>query len=173
MKENYSFLKDNSALTEIRKHKWIESEKLGHELGFASAAIDWVKKYGASWKQNRFQDKNNPLQEKRRYRRFNQRFPIQLTVNDSNIACFTDNFNLLGLSCTIPDFIPSNTNAKVTIRFQKSGIPQIKSHFHFESRISRVSHSQRLRSGRSHNIFVPFSKEVREFVQQHAETLCN
>ena len=53
MDMNYSFLKDDLALAEIRKHKWIESEKLGGEIGFATAAIDWIKKYGPQWKQYR------------------------------------------------------------------------------------------------------------------------
>ncbi|MCK5013580.1 MAG: hypothetical protein KAS66_07155 [Candidatus Omnitrophica bacterium] len=47
---NYSFLKDELALEEIRKHKWIESEKQKKEIGFATAAVDWIKKYGQSWK---------------------------------------------------------------------------------------------------------------------------
>ncbi len=45
----YSFLNDTLALEEIRKHKWIESEKAGCEIGFATAAVDWVKKYGEGW----------------------------------------------------------------------------------------------------------------------------
>lgn len=59
MKVDYSFLKDELALLEIRKHKWIESEKLGREIGFASAAWDWVQKYGAAWKQFRLATENN------------------------------------------------------------------------------------------------------------------
>ena len=55
MKTNYSFLKDEVALSEIRKHKWIESEKLGCEMGFATAAFDWINKYGSGWRQFRLQ----------------------------------------------------------------------------------------------------------------------
>ncbi len=50
MKSKFSFLKNESSLSEIRRHKWIESEKLGYELGFATAAVDWIKKYGEGWK---------------------------------------------------------------------------------------------------------------------------
>ena len=53
MKKQYSFLKDELAITEIRKHKWIESEKAGCEIGFATAAYDWVTKYGEAWLQFR------------------------------------------------------------------------------------------------------------------------
>ena len=59
MKTEYSFLKDELALLEIRKHKWIESEKLGREVGFATAALDWINKYGAAWKQFRLKTENN------------------------------------------------------------------------------------------------------------------
>ena len=49
MKNDYPFLKDQLALQEIYKHKWIESEKAGREIGFASAAVDWITRYGADW----------------------------------------------------------------------------------------------------------------------------
>jgi hypothetical protein len=49
MENHYSFLKDEMALAEIRKHKWIESEKKGYELGFATCALDWIQKYGDQW----------------------------------------------------------------------------------------------------------------------------
>ena len=42
MYSNYSFLRDELALEEIRKHKWIESEKQQKEVGFATAAVDWI-----------------------------------------------------------------------------------------------------------------------------------
>ena len=37
-------------IDEIEKHKWIESEKAGHDLGEA-ARIDWVKKYAAKFRE--------------------------------------------------------------------------------------------------------------------------
>ncbi|MEW5894262.1 MAG: hypothetical protein AB1650_00645 [Candidatus Omnitrophota bacterium] len=52
--EKYSFLNDDYAQFEIRKHKWIISEKAGHEIGFATAAVDWIKNYGDTWKFYRF-----------------------------------------------------------------------------------------------------------------------
>lgn len=35
-------------IEEIEKHKWIESEKAGHDLGEV-ARIDWIVKYAAKW----------------------------------------------------------------------------------------------------------------------------
>jgi|TARA_B100000085_G_C18532775_1_gene508679 hypothetical protein len=38
---------------EILKHKWIESEKAGKDIGFERALLDWVTKYRYNWKKNR------------------------------------------------------------------------------------------------------------------------
>ena len=40
MKKRFSFLKNPQALNEIRKHKWIKSEKAKRDVGFVSAAIE-------------------------------------------------------------------------------------------------------------------------------------
>lgn len=37
-------------IDEMEKHKWIESEKAGHDLGEA-ARIDWVKKYAKQFRE--------------------------------------------------------------------------------------------------------------------------
>jgi len=34
---------------EILKHKWIASEKSGHDIGFEAALIDWVKDGRDGW----------------------------------------------------------------------------------------------------------------------------
>jgi hypothetical protein len=34
---------------EIEKHKWIESEKKGNDIGFEKALIDWVTKHRIGW----------------------------------------------------------------------------------------------------------------------------
>lgn len=38
---------------EILRHKWIESEKAGHDIGFEKALLDWVLRFRASWRQQR------------------------------------------------------------------------------------------------------------------------
>ena len=38
---------------EILKHKWIESEKAGHDIGFEKALLDWIVKYRSSWREKR------------------------------------------------------------------------------------------------------------------------
>jgi len=38
---------------EILRHKWIESEKAGHDVGFEKALSDWVVKHRSTWRQLR------------------------------------------------------------------------------------------------------------------------
>jgi hypothetical protein len=35
---------------EILRHKWIESEKVGHDIGFEKALLDWIVKHRAAWR---------------------------------------------------------------------------------------------------------------------------
>jgi len=43
---------------EILKHKWIESEKLGHDIGFERALLDWIVKHRSNWRKARKESKN-------------------------------------------------------------------------------------------------------------------
>lgn len=38
---------------EILKHKWLESEKMGRDIGFERALLDWIVRYRSSWRQDR------------------------------------------------------------------------------------------------------------------------
>ncbi len=38
---------------EILKHKWLESERLGYDIGFERALLDWIRKHRDSWRANR------------------------------------------------------------------------------------------------------------------------
>jgi hypothetical protein len=38
---------------EILRHKWIESEKLGKDIGFERALLDWIRKHRESWRNSR------------------------------------------------------------------------------------------------------------------------
>ncbi len=35
---------------EILRHKWIESEKAGRDIGFERALLDWIIKYRSGWR---------------------------------------------------------------------------------------------------------------------------
>lgn len=41
---------------EILKHKWIESEKVGYDIGFEKALVDWILNHRKEWRQNRKHD---------------------------------------------------------------------------------------------------------------------
>jgi hypothetical protein len=38
---------------EILKHKWIESEKAGRDIGFEKALLDWIMKHRSNWQDRR------------------------------------------------------------------------------------------------------------------------
>ena len=48
--KNAELLKDKRVMKEIEKHKWIESEKANRDIGFDSAARDWLDRYSDAWR---------------------------------------------------------------------------------------------------------------------------
>ena len=38
---------------EILRHKWIESEKVGYDIGFERALTDWIIKHRSKWRKGR------------------------------------------------------------------------------------------------------------------------
>jgi hypothetical protein len=38
---------------EILRHKWIESEKAGYDIGFDRALMDWIVRYRSAWSEQR------------------------------------------------------------------------------------------------------------------------
>ena len=58
--ENRDFVKSSSLYQEflaereeILKHKWLESERLGYDIGFERALLDWIRKHRDSWRASR------------------------------------------------------------------------------------------------------------------------
>ena len=41
---------------EVLKHKWIESEKAGSDIGFEKALLDWIVKHRSSWRERRMRE---------------------------------------------------------------------------------------------------------------------
>jgi hypothetical protein len=39
---------------EILKHKWLESEKSGYDIGFDKAIVDWIINHRNNWRKGRF-----------------------------------------------------------------------------------------------------------------------
>ncbi len=44
---------------EIMRHKWLESEKAGFDIGFERALTDWIMKHRAKWRKSRQQGNTN------------------------------------------------------------------------------------------------------------------
>ncbi len=42
-------LRNKKVIEEINRHKWLESEIAGYDIGFEAAAEDWLKKHSAVW----------------------------------------------------------------------------------------------------------------------------
>jgi hypothetical protein len=38
---------------EILRHKWLESEKAGYDIGFERALLDWIVKHRSNWRKQR------------------------------------------------------------------------------------------------------------------------
>lgn len=50
MNQRNNVYDDYSTLfTEILKHKWIESEKVGYDIGFERALTDWISNHRNNW----------------------------------------------------------------------------------------------------------------------------
>lgn len=49
MIDRKKLLQIKEVLQEIDRHKWIQSEMVGYDVGFDKAADDWFEKYAASW----------------------------------------------------------------------------------------------------------------------------
>jgi len=41
---------------EILKHKWIECEKAGTDIGFEKALLDWIVKHRSNWRERRIKE---------------------------------------------------------------------------------------------------------------------
>lgn len=46
---------------EILRHKWIESEKAGHDIGFERALLDWIVQHRSHWRIERIKNKDMSL----------------------------------------------------------------------------------------------------------------
>lgn len=47
--KNQELLGDERVQEEIGRHRWIESEKIGADIGFDQAAKDWINRFSADW----------------------------------------------------------------------------------------------------------------------------
>ncbi len=53
LQESLLYREFHAAHEEILRHKWLESEKVGHDIGFDLATVDWNLKYRSQWRRER------------------------------------------------------------------------------------------------------------------------
>ncbi|MFC1594627.1 PilZ domain-containing protein [Candidatus Omnitrophota bacterium] len=117
MKRGFSFLSDERAVAEIRKHQWIESQKAKREIGFATAAVEWVKSFGKAWKRIHINEKKdyNFLLERRRFRRFRIDSNVELKKGEARVRAQAKELSFTGVLCQTSEYLP--VNREVTINF--------------------------------------------------------
>ena len=47
--KNQQIMTDERVKKEIERHRWLESEKAGSDIGFDKAAKDWMNRYSDAW----------------------------------------------------------------------------------------------------------------------------
>ena len=59
-KSNGAFLEKSSLYQqylaereEVLRHKWLESERMGRDIGFERALMDWILNHRAKWRKSR------------------------------------------------------------------------------------------------------------------------
>ena len=57
-------LKDKRVIEEIHKHLWIESQKVGYNIGVERATDEWLKLYSEGWVQHHLPGKPNKTKKK-------------------------------------------------------------------------------------------------------------
>ena len=122
MKDNYPYFRDPRALDEIRKHKWIESQKQGREIGFATAALDWIKKHGAQWKEiHADQAKDNRIFiEQRKQRRIKLNQLIKLVKNNVTILAEGINISFFGVMCRASKFLSLGSTMDIYVPLEQN-----------------------------------------------------
>lgn len=49
VRESLLFRQYSSKLRDVNDHKWYESERAGHDIGFNRALFDWIFKHARHW----------------------------------------------------------------------------------------------------------------------------
>lgn len=164
MKRRYPYLRDPRVLSEIRKHQWIESEKSGKEIGFGTAAIDWITKYGELWRQAHAAAGMNAdiLLEQRKFRRFPLQSFATLLHNGKTIPVKTIDISSLGMLCQAS--VRLDLDSPIKIQWSLSEQPD--SGITFCGKVARmVSNSA---SPDTHTLLIIFDRQSRKRIENLA-----
>lgn len=48
---------------EILKYKWLESERLGYDIGFEKALLEWIRKHREKWRSERRRERSGSIRK--------------------------------------------------------------------------------------------------------------
>jgi hypothetical protein len=65
--KNAELLRDERVKEEIGRHRWIESEKAGTDIGFDRAAEDWLNRFSDAWVKSNLNLKKPAARSARRF----------------------------------------------------------------------------------------------------------
>jgi hypothetical protein len=130
LKTTYPYLQDPRALAEIRKHQWIESQKKGQEVGFATAAVEWITNYGKVWKEIHVKDHDDKsiFLERRKYRRFQLDCAVELIKNDTLYLTDGIDVSFFGLTCRSMEHIPIRCEVDVHLPLDRHSRQRVVYH---------------------------------------------
>ncbi len=167
MKEKFSFLKDPRALLEISKHKWIESEKRGEEIGFATAAVDWAKKYGQDWKRAYFKEATDSdlFIEKRRYRRFPLEIGLVIKRNETCLSAAPKDINLEAISCKVGQRLPQDGSIEIILKAPAKTSFRKENYLKCKAKILRIAPFPENLTGSEYNVVLMPGEECRELLR--------
>jgi len=58
---NKKLLQNKKVIEEINRHRWIESEKAGHDIGFETASTQWLDEFSKAWMQYHMPKRKAPV----------------------------------------------------------------------------------------------------------------
>jgi len=162
MKQKFNYLQHDEAVNEILKHKWIESQKSGRDIGFATAALDWIKKFGQSWKRaNNINDELQELMERRRYRRFKINLPIKIKSSDLELDAQIKEFNHIGLDFTSD--APLDVESYVEITTLPSNDDCTFSNMRLRAKVIKsISYQKSQNQNKKYLIFTLFDRDTQQ-----------
>lgn len=156
----YPYLKDPKALAEIRKHKWLESQRRGEEVGFATAAVDWIKNHGQDWKKIHAQEYKDRgvFIERRKYRRFQLEALIKLMKENKDFAADPVDISFFGLSSRMREYVDIGSEVEIKVILKKDRKKEIKC----KGTIERVVSVGR----KSYEVFLKFDEQGQEQLEK-------
>jgi hypothetical protein len=177
MQKRFNYLQDESAVREILKHKWLESQKKGQDIGFVTAALDWITKYGEGWQKhhnkNLPSDKiNSPLVERRQYRRFKINLPVKIRTQNLEFSAQIKELNHIGV-----DFfseVPLATASPIEIVISGKREKGISFNINLKAKVAKVLSCGSLAAqGKKYLIFTTFEQNAQQVILENQNWLFN